>query len=74
MLVKATLVTRGLVCMDQSFPGRLVNERYGGIVSLSGLVTITGCNRVDHFFDGCAHVGPLTGVQLTVIFCLSGAL
>ena len=74
MLVKAALVTRGLVCMDQSFPCRFVNERYGGIVSLFGLVAITGCNCGDHFFDGCAHVGSLTGVPLTVIFCLSCAL
>ena len=74
MLIKAALVTRGLVCMDKSFSCDAVNDRYGGIVRLFGLVTITGCNRGDHFFDGGTHVGTLTGVPLAVNFCLSCAL
>ena len=74
MLIKTALVTCGLVCMDKSFPCRAVNDRYRGIIGLLGLVSITGCNCGDHFFDGCAHVGSLTGVPLAVIFCLSCAL
>lgn len=74
MLVQAALVTCGLVCMDESLSCRAVNDRYGGIIGLPGLVTITGCNGSDHLFDGCAHVGPLTGIPLTVYFCLSCAL
>jgi len=74
MLIQAALVTRGLVCMDKSFSSHAVNDRYGGIVCLFGLVTITGCNRGDHFFDGGTHIGALTGVPLTVNFCLPCAL
>jgi hypothetical protein len=74
MLVQAALVTCGLVCMNESFSCCAVNDRYGSIIGLLGLVTVTGCYGRDHFFDGCAHVGPLTGITLTVYFCLSCAL
>ena len=74
MLIKAALVTRGLVCMDKPFSCHAVNDRYGCIVCLLGHVTITGCNRGSDFFNGCTHIGALTGVPLTVNFCLSCAL
>ena len=74
MLIETALVTGGLVCMDQSFPSSAVNHRYGIIIGLFGVVFITGFNRGNHFFDGCAHVGSLAGVPLTVNFCLTCAL
>lgn len=74
MLIKAALVTRGLVCMDKSLAGCAVNGRHGGSVGLPGLVTIATLNCGEYFFDRCAHAGALTRVPLTVIFCLSCAL
>ena len=74
MLIKTALVAGGLVCMDQPFSCSAVNHGYGIIIGLFGLVFITGFNRGDHLFDGCTHVGALTGVPLTVNFCLSCAL
>ena len=74
MLIKAALVTCGLVCMNESFAGCAINDRHGSSICLSGLVAVTTLDCGEYFFDRCTHVGTLTGVPLTVFFCLSCAL
>ena len=68
MLIKAALVTCGLVCMDQSLASCTVNGGHGSSVGLPGLVTIATLNCGEYFFDRCTHAGALTRVPLTVFF------